>query len=221
MHLFLITVSGLAWTIVYLDAIRIGVRHRTYAMPVAALGLNFAWESIYAVHDLTASVSVQGVINLIWAIGDVAIIGTFFRFGRGEFPAFVTRTMFVVGGMLVFAASYTVQGLFLVTFGAHDGAGYAAFLQNLLMSGLFIAMFLARRGLRGQTPTIAIAKWVGTLAPTILFGAVDSSMLLLGIGLWCSVFDLAYIGLVFWARTNPPALVAVPARIAAVPEPAT
>lgn len=45
-------ISGLAWTIVYLDAIRIGFRDRTYAMPVAALALNFGWEAIYAVHDL-------------------------------------------------------------------------------------------------------------------------------------------------------------------------
>jgi hypothetical protein len=39
------------------------------------------------------------------------------------------------------------------------------------MSGLFIAMFVARRGPRGQSILLAVAKWIGTLAPTILFGA--------------------------------------------------
>src|SRR5689334_14837729 len=33
------------------------------------------------------------------------------------------------------------------------------------MSGLFIAMFVGRRGSRGQSLVIAGAKWIGTLAP--------------------------------------------------------
>ena len=68
------------------------------------------------------------------------------------------------------------------------------------MSVLFIAMFVARRGSRGQSLVIAVAKWIGTLAPTILFGALAGSAFILGIGLLCSVFDLAYIGLLVWAR---------------------
>jgi hypothetical protein len=40
------------------------------------------------------------------------------------------------------------------------------------MSVLFIAM-LARRGNReGQSLSIAINKWIGTLAPTILYGLI-------------------------------------------------
>ena len=54
MEAFLTAISGLAWTIVYIDAIRIGFRQKTYAIPMAALGLNFAWESTYAVHELAA-----------------------------------------------------------------------------------------------------------------------------------------------------------------------
>ena len=50
MALFLTALSGVAWTLVYLEAIRVGFRDRTYAMPVAALALNIAWESIYAAH---------------------------------------------------------------------------------------------------------------------------------------------------------------------------
>jgi hypothetical protein len=85
-------------------------------------------------------------------------------------------------------------------------AQYSAFLQNLLMSGLFIALFVARRGSRGQTLLIAFAKWIGTLAPTILLGAIGSSGFILGIGILCSVFDLVYIGLLVWAKRNPAVL---------------
>ena len=68
------------------------------------------------------------------------------------------------------------------------------------MSGLFIAMFAARGGTRGQTLLIAVAKWIGTLAPTIVFGWYGNSPLILGVGGLCSVFDLAYIGLL-WRAT--------------------
>ena len=53
MDLLLIALSGLAWTIVYIEAIRQGIRYKTYAMPIAALGLNIAWEWTCALYDLT------------------------------------------------------------------------------------------------------------------------------------------------------------------------
>jgi hypothetical protein len=206
MEPLLTAISGLAWTIVYIDSIRIGFRQKTYAMPMAALALNVAWESTYAAQDLTTAVSLQGLVNLVWGLADLAIVYTFFAFGRAEFPRFVTRSMFITWGVLVFGAAYAVQWLFLAEFGVQDAARYSAFLQNLLMSGMFIAMFVARRGLRGQTLTIAIAKWLGTLAPTILLGVLESSPFILGIGIMCSVFDLGYIGLVVWAKTHPDSL---------------
>src|SRR3981081_4426562 len=122
MDLFLTAVSGLAWTIVYLDAIRSGLRQKTYAMPIAALGLNFAWESTYAVHDLTGAVSPQGFVNLVWALADSGIVYAFFAFGRAEFPRFGTRPMFTAWGVLVFGASYAVQWLFIAHFGVTDAA---------------------------------------------------------------------------------------------------
>ncbi len=200
---FLTLVSGIAWTIVYIEAIRVGFRQRTYAIPVAALALNFAWESSYAVYDLTHVVSLQTFVTVAWALADVAIVYTYVRFGRAELPSFITRPMFVGWVLLLFATSYALQWLFIAQFGPHDASRYSAFLQNLLMSGLFIAMLVARRGLRGQTLTIAIAKWLGTLAPTILFGVIEGSPLVLGLGILCSVFDLVYIGLVRWVSGHP------------------
>jgi hypothetical protein len=107
----------------------------------------------------------------------------------------------------VVLASFLVQWLFLVEFGTvgRKAAEYSAFLQNLLMSGLFIAMFVARRGPRGQTLLIAVAKWIGTLAPTILLGFIPGALFIIGVGLLCSVFDLAYIALLIWAKRDPSA----------------
>jgi hypothetical protein len=199
MELFLTILSGLAWTIVYAEGIRLGFRDRTYAIPLAALGLNFAWEWIYGIHGLSGPITAQAVINLIWALADVVIVYTFFRFGRAEFPT-LTRSLFVGWGLLVIGVSFGVQLLLIGEFGVNDAARYSAFLQNLLMSGLFIAMLVARGGLRGQSLVIAVAKWIGTLAPTILFGALHRSALILGLGMLCSVLDLIYIGMILLAK---------------------
>ena len=203
---FLTALSGLAWTLVYADAIRLGFAQRTYAIPVAALALNIAWETIYAVWGLTSDPGLQADINVVWALADLVIVYTFVRFGRAEFPSFVTTGMFAAGGLGLLATAYLVQWAFVVEFGYHQAARYSAFLQNLLMSGLFIAMFLARRGLRGQSMTIAVAKWIGTAAPTIVFGVHEGSAFITTIGVLCFVLDLAYIGLVAWARKRPDAV---------------
>jgi hypothetical protein len=205
MDLFLTAISGIAWTVVYIEAIRLGFRYKTYAMPIAALGLNIAWEWTYAVQGLASDPQLQAWVNLVWALADVVIVVTFFRFGRKELPGFVSRPLFIAWGAAIILSSFLVQWLFIVEFGTadHKAATYSAFLQNLLMSGLFIAMFVARRGPRGQSLVIGIAKWLGTLAPTILFGFLADSLFVIGIGLLCSVFDLAYIGLLLWARRSP------------------
>ena len=202
--------SGVAWTIVYADAIRIGFAQRTYAIPVAALMLNVAWEWLYTVLDLSGGGSVQGYVNLVWACADLAILYTFFRFGFAEFSDRAGRGTFAAGSVGLLAVSVAVQLLFLGEFGQRQGAVYSAFLQNLLMSGLFIAMFSARRGARGQSLTIAVAKWLGTLAPTLQFGLFSNWHFVLGIGLLCSVLDLTYIVLLVRARRRGGAFAAAP-----------
>ena len=126
----------------------------------------------------------------------------YLRYSRRELQAFVSRPTFVGWSILIFSTAYIVQWLFVIEFGWADARKYAAFLQNLLMSILFIAIFVARRGLRGQSIVIAVAKWIGTLAPTIAFGALAGSMFIFGLGILCSVFDLAYLGLLIWARQS-------------------
>ena len=205
MILFLTVVSGLAWTVVYVDAIRIGFKDRSYAIPAAALALNFAWEAIYATRSIATGITAQGVFNIAWGLADVVIVYTFLKFGRSELPDWVTRRLFIGWALLLGVTSFAVQLLFVVEFGWGDAPRYAAFLQNLLMSGLFIALSVARRGSRGQSLLIAVAKWIGTLAPTIAFGWYGNSPLILGVGILCSLFDLAYIGLLWRARSLPTA----------------
>ena len=42
--LILTVVSGVCWTIVYIEGIRVGFKDKSYAIPFYALALNIAWE---------------------------------------------------------------------------------------------------------------------------------------------------------------------------------
>ena len=224
--LVLTIISGLCWTIVYIDGIRIGLRDKSYAIPFYALALNFAWELLYAVLGFRhQGATVQNIFNAVWFTFDIGILYTYFRFGRKEFASRIFNppanaggtdpqlsaeargSGFIAWSVLGLITAFAVQYAFRSEFGIGKGASYSAFSQNLLMSVLFIAM-LARRGSReGQSLTIAVNKWIGTLAPTILYGALGEgdfphgSFLILTLGIFCSVFDLIYIWLL--ARTRP------------------
>ena len=56
--------------------------------------------------------------------------------------------------------------------------------------------------MEGQSLLLAAAKWIGTLAPTILFGMINYNALVLVCGIFCSVFDLIYIGLLIREKTT-------------------
>jgi hypothetical protein len=210
--LFLVLLSGLAWMIVYIDSIRIGFKDQTYAMPFWALAFNFAWESLHTVLDYRElGFSVQIVINAFWTLLDVGILYTYFRFGRKYYPANLRPHWFYIWSALGLVTAFLLQILFIEEFGLMLGVTYSAFLQNLLMSILFIVM-LAQRGSRaGQTLLIAVSKWIGTLAPTLLFGVLgmtgggmlaDPMPFVLVIGILISVFDLIYIGMLANTRSS-------------------
>ena len=63
------------------------------------------------------------------------------------------------------------------------------------MSVLFISLFLKRNSKEGTSLTLAFAKWIGTLAPTILMGVITFNPVVLTCGIFCTVFDLIYIAL--------------------------
>ncbi|SRR5258708_11784683 len=189
----LTVISGLAWTIVYFESIRVGFRDRTYAIPIAALALNFAWESTHAAHDLATSVAVQAVVNLIWALADLAIVFTYFKFGPAELPRFVTRTMFAAWGILIFGVCYLVQWLFIARFGWHDASRYTAFLQNALMSGLSVQMLVARRGFRGQPSRLRLQNGLALSPQPFCLGLSKArpSFLALALSVVCSTWSIS------------------------------
>lgn len=214
--LILTLISGICWTIVYIDGIRLGFKHRSYAIPFYALALNFAWELLYTYYGFQSTIGVQALVNAVWLLFDAGILITYFKYGRKYFPARVPgyasaaadndAAPFIGWSVVILLAAFCVEYAFRKEFGVRVGAGYSAFLQNLLMSVLFINMLVRRGSREGQSLTIAVGKWLGTLAPTLLFGIIgdggfpNGSFLIVVVGMLCSVFDLIYIGLLLKTR---------------------
>jgi hypothetical protein len=215
--LILTVISGVCWTIVYIEGIRVGFKDKSFAIPFYALALNFAWESLYTFFGFRINgVNVQNVFNAVWLTFDIGILYTYFKYGRKYFRSGLKdpsadangtdRSVFVGWSILGLVTAFAIEYAFIKEFGVAKGAGYSAFPQNLLMSVLFIAMWARRADAEGQRLSIAINKWIGTLAPTILYGVLGEggfprgSFLILITGICCWVFDLIYIGLL--VRTN-------------------
>lgn len=205
MELFLTLLSGIGWIIVYEECIRLGFRQKTYAMPFWALALNISWEAIYTYSDifldahgnLEGLLAAQVIVNIFWVCLDCIILFTYFKYGRKEWPDKISEKYFVPWNVLILICSVVLQLVFIKEFGFIMAAQYSAFLQNLLMSVLFIGLYIKRRNMEGQSLLLAVAKWIGTLAPTLLMGVISFNAVVLAAGIFCSVFDLIYIFLLY------------------------
>ncbi|MDB5768115.1 MAG: hypothetical protein JWQ61_2929 [Collimonas fungivorans] len=204
MDLFLTLLSGLCWIVVYVECARIGFKYKTYAMPAFALSLNIGWEALYSYIDVTegAGNKVMLSFSVSWLLLDIVIAYTYFRYGKKYWPEKFSRGGFIAWSILMFIMSFSVQLLFLREFGAHAGKGYSAFFLNLLMSVLFIDMFIKRKGGDGQSLVIAVNKWIGSLAPTVLYGLIEYNFFILVIGGFCAAYDLIYIALLVKTRSG-------------------
>ena len=193
--------TAVAWTLVYIDAIRVGLRDKSYAMPFWALSMNFAWEVMHAVFGyFELGMTSQVGANFLWALFDVGLLYTYFKYGRSESPFPDSKNAFVIWSVCALIASALVQYAFIVTFGAQLGAVYSAWTQNVLISVAFVEMRRRRGSSLGQSKLIAYAKWLGTLVVSIYFGfffrgkvANYPNTFVIIVGLVCALYDMYYI----------------------------
>ena len=156
--------GGVFWSLTYVFIIIRGFRDRTFGMPFVALCANISWEAIFSfVHPHTPP---QIYIDYVWFSLDCVIVFQFLRYGSSEFK-FSKRGLCLMFAATALAASFTIyctSGLL------NDWTGaYAAFGQNLVMSGLFVAMITGRNSLRGQSFYIALFKMMGTGISSVAF----------------------------------------------------
>ncbi|GAA4298677.1 hypothetical protein [Nibribacter koreensis] len=192
---FLMIGSGVFWTITYLLILRRGYLDKTYGMPMAALCANLAWEFIFSfVHPHPAP---QLYIDYLWLLFDIGILVQYLRYGSKEFPDHLPRALFYP----TFAFSLIFAALLIAAisreFNEYIGI-YAAFGQNLMMSILFVRMYLKRYHVQGQSIYIALAKLIGTVFPSVLFYLYfPKSYLLILLYMGILLFDTVYFYLLY------------------------
>lgn len=195
-------ISGLCWTGVYVLIIIRSYRDKTYGMPFWALAFNLSWEAIFSFVLLPTSPEwlLQLWINRVWLLFDAAILVAYFKWGKKEWSTTLPKVLFYPYSLLVLLTGYLFVYLLSVELD-HSQGMYAAFIQNLMMSWLFIRMVQRRKSTAGQSIGIASLKLVGTLAPTIIYGAKSPFVMFLGLS--CFVADVVYLFLLIRVRRRP------------------
>lgn len=205
-------ISGIAWTITYAGVVTRTWRDKTPGMPIAALCLNFAWETTYSFIYPPQSSMMETIINVVWMCLDIMIVIGTFRFGPADYTrrTGVSKSAFYVTFILGLAASFGIMLLAPAFFGGlpafhHDSfevAKFIALLQNCGMSMLFVSQFYSRKRdgnpINGQSFTIAWSKWLGTAVTVGLVSALNDSTgfmaIIVGLIFIC---DSWYMGLIF------------------------
>ena len=192
--------SGLFWTITYLLIIRRSYLDKTYGMPMVAICANISWEFIFSfVHPHPLP---QLYIDYLWLLFDFGILVQYLRYGKTEFPEKLPRVLF--WPTFLFTLVFSALTILLISQEFNEYIGiYAAFCQNLVMSVLFIHLFLKREDVAGQSLYIALSKIIGTLFPSVLFYLYfPHSYLLMLLYAGIFIFDVTYFILLYFKLQN-------------------
>jgi len=192
--------SGLFWTITYLLIIRRSYLDKTYGMPMVAICANISWEFIFSfVHPHPLP---QLYIDYLWLLFDFGILVQYLRYGKKEFPEKLPKVLF--WPTFLFTLVFSALTILLISQEFNEYIGiYAAFGQNLVMSVLFIHLFLKREDVAGQSLYIALSKMIGTLFPSVLFYLYfPHSYLLMLLYAGIFIFDVTYFLLLYFKLQN-------------------
>lgn len=225
LYVILTLISGIFWTLAYINIIYRGFKDKTAGMPLLVLGLNISWEFLFAFagppflsadsyYAIAGQTVVQRAMDCMWFIFDCVIVYLKFKYGRDEYhkalPGFgekLFKPYLCLIIFLSFLGVYTIS----VELNDHQGA-YAAYLQNIFISSLYVQMLYRKGSTDGQSMYIAILKFFGTVAPSAM-GAI-TCMLAYGISvgdflkpafmplmkflvIGCMIFDVTYIVLLY------------------------
>jgi len=192
-------VAAALWILAYVLMMVRGQRDRAPGLPLVAICLNFGWE-ILASFVFPASSPMWKLMYRAWLAGDVFIVVQLLRYGRDVQASPLVRRFFHPIVAVVFALGLLGLYTFVATFRDRQGI-VAAYMINLIMSVLFVPMYLARRAhRRGISVGAAWAKLAGTaiqavqcyfLVPWLDPERRDVSFLVFLAGA-CFAFDLLY-----------------------------
>jgi hypothetical protein len=159
--------SGIFWIITYACVIRQGLLDRTSAMPFLALAMNITWEFLFTFVYPSVGGVMQEVINLSWFAADIIILAIFLKYWRSDYPKSLPESYFWPIFVFTFAMVAPMMVATVLVFGRESGSVYTAYVDNLIMSALFLSMLIRRGDRRGQSMWIAWGKLLGTVTASI------------------------------------------------------
>jgi hypothetical protein len=188
--------AGALWSLAYLLIIKRGFQDKACGMPVLALCSNVAWELLALTLRRRPELMPAAYM---WVPPDAIIFVQCMMYGRAEVADEFLKKYFHPIVLVTLAYAFALTFLFETRL-ADDRRYYSAYLGNLAMSGLFVAMLIRRASARGQSMYIAMCKLLGTAIVTIecLRLHRDPSpglMMLLGAGILA--LDCCYAALLY------------------------
>ena len=190
LSLLVAATMGLSWTIVYLLVIYRSFKDKQCGMPSVAMAFNLSWEFLYSFLFYDAQSNLQLWINRVWFVFDVLIFVAFLLYGAKQWNKLYQKFFVPYTVSIVLSACLLLYFLQL-DFG-DSAITYSAFTMNVLMSWMFINMFLKQQDLKGQAFGIAVFKMLGTAAATIILFQRYSQFLQI-MGVLCFILDMIYL----------------------------
>lgn len=190
LSLLVAATMGLSWTIVYLLVIYRSFKDKQCGMPSVAMAFNLSWEFLYSFMFYDAQSNLQLWINRVWFVFDVLIFVAFLLYGAKQWNRLYQKFFFPYAVSIVLAA-FSLLYFLQLDFG-DSAITYSAFTMNVLMSWMFITMFLKQQDLKGQAFGIAFFKMLGTAAATIILFQRYSQFLQM-MGVLCFLLDMIYL----------------------------
>ncbi len=204
--LLFIVMSSLCWVGAYVLLVKRGFQDKSYGMPLAALSVNIAWETIFSFVYPIGVRSPARVLIFVGMILDVLVVATFFLYGYKYFQNRWRRVQFYAVGIFVLSSAYVfflTAPPFLLSFSFFRGSMFqvASFLayaiDNIGTSVLFVNMFWERRSIEGQSFYIGLLKWIGTLLVAVWYLLENNYPFIWFIIAEIEVFDILYLKLIY------------------------
>lgn len=131
---------------------------------------------------------------------DLALVALYSAYGNEPTTRFwdgrvgrLPTAWFVVRGALILTLGAAMLHGFNWVYGIETSFVYSAFVMNFAMSVMFIVLYAHRGSSLGQSLVVAIGKFFGAGASTLVTGATHP--MVLAMGACTAIFDLIYIWL--------------------------
>lgn len=193
--------AGIGWSAAYIFMIIRAIKDKKVATPIWAVALNLTWETFYFFAYLGNYVATY--VRGSWMILDFVLFCLLLKYNRQYFPDYLKKFFYPLVG-LAFATCLAMQ--FAFYYGSDRGITYAAWVDNVIISILFLTSLLQatnkgpKEALRGHDIYAAICKLIGTACYAFYYGIfanggtvvlIDPFVLIVAI--LNLIFDILYI----------------------------